>query len=265
MSTMPQHVSFIGCGNMGGALLNRWLEADLPIHFHVITPHSQPPKHARVTHAARPDEALGQSNIVLLATKPQIMDEVCPPLNEYIAPDALILSVAAGKGMDRLQSYFHEHQPIIRAMPNTPAMIGKGMTGAYANQYATDEHKNRVTELMKYSGLIEWIDDEDLMDAITAISGAGPAYVFYMIEALTQAGIANGVKPDLAATLARQTIIGAAALAEIHAETSPEILRQNVTSPGGVTEAGLKTLMDGRFQEILTRTVTNAIARGKEL
>ena len=150
-------------------------------------------------------------------------------------------------------------------MPNTPAAIGKGMTVAVANSNVSLENSNKAKDLLKTTGKFEWADEEEMMDAVTALSGSGPAYVFHLIEMLAKAGAENGLPENLAMTLARQTVIGAAALAEAEPQTKPETLRENVTSPGGTTEAALRILMDGRAQSLLNETLAAAKHRSEEL
>ena len=179
--------------------------------------------------------------------------------------DALILSIAAGQSLAALESFFAAGQPVVRSMPNTPAAIGKGVSAAITNRHVSDKQKAMASRLLEASGTVSWIADESLMDAITALSGSGPAYVFYLIEALAKAGETIGLDPQLSMSLARQTVIGSAALAEDSCDIPAEILRKNVTSPGGTTEAALKILMDGEFQALLNEALKAAKDRGIEL
>lgn len=252
-------------------MLRGWLASDIDAQYNVIEPHGAPnfiKDEPRVTYAETVTEIaenLVKTDICILAVKPQVMKDVCAVLKPLITPNCLILSVAAGQNIGNFESYFGEQQPIIRIMPNTPAAIGKGMSVAVANAHPTNEQKDLSTKLLECSGKVEWVEDETLMDAVTAVSGSGPAYIFYLIEALTKAGENAGLDADMAMTLARQTVIGSAALAEQDADTPASTLRENVTSPNGTTQAALDVLMDGRLQEIYNEALIAARERGKEL
>ena len=256
---------------MGGAMLKGWLESDIPATYNIVEPFGQPEftiGNPKITYGKEVKDIKAEiedSNICLLAVKPQMMMEVCESLKHIIEDDCLILSVAAGQTIANFDNYFGVDQPIIRVMPNTPAAIGKGMSVAVANPNATDAHKDIVTRMLNCSGKTEWIEDENLMNAVTAVSGSGPAYIFHLIEALAKAGEHVGLESDAAMTLARQTVIGSAALAEKEADTSASTLRENVTSPKGTTAAALDVLMDGRFQVILDEALSAAKKRGEEL
>lgn len=271
-----------GCGKMGGSLLRRWLSDSRFSHITVIEPFGLPAEfqnHPSITHLTSPNRGEdneagaqassrsrwgGSPDIIILAVKPQNMAELCTALKPYIS-GALILSIAAGTPLSFFETQFGPQTPIIRTMPNTPAAIGKGATVAVANAACTAAHKALADSALSGTGLVEWITDETLMNAVTALSGSGPAYVFHLIEALEKAGTDIGLPPALAAGLARQTVIGSAALAAESPDITPATLRQNVTSPGGTTEAALKVLMNGEFQDILTSALQAAKRRGEEL
>lgn len=259
-------VVLIGCGKMGGAMLRGWISSGikpqdisvlepqgiaqefLSAGVHVFTPNTPPP------------------DVAVLAVKPQVMNDVCASIKSTIAPQTLILSIAAGKSIATFENLFGAAQPIIRAMPNTPAAIGKGITVAVTNKNVTTAQKETAHKLLCTTGRVEWVEDESLMDAVTALSGSGPAYVFLLIETLAKAGERTGLPADLAMSLARQTVIGSAALAETDATTSTTILRQNVTSPNGTTEAALKVLMDETgIQPLFDRALAAATDRSREL
>ncbi len=265
-ASSPSHITIIGYGNMGRALLDSWLaNNDIDTYFYIVDPHNTPPDHQCVSHSATINQKNAQSEIIVLAIKPQIMDEVCGNLKEHLNPESLIISIAAGQSIAALEGQLGADQPIARIMPNTPAAIGKGMSVGCINQKTSTQQQSWANQLFECTGLIKWINDEYLMDAVTALSGSGPAYLFHMIESLAHAGVQSGLPENLAATLARQTIIGSAALAEANPDTPIKALRQNVTSPKGTTEAGLSILMNGELQEILDRTIAAATARSKEL
>lgn len=228
----------------------------------------EPIEHLKVTNhqsASTLGDKIGAADIVVLAVKPQIMDKACEQIKEALSENTLILSIAAGQTIESFEQRFGENQPIIRAMPNTPAAIGKGITVLCANNHVSDEQKKNAETLLAASGLVEWLNDESLMDAVTAVSGSGPAYVFLLIEILAKAGKTQGLDPDLSMKLARQTVIGSAALAEGDVGTTATQLRENVTSPGGTTAAALEVLMNGELQKLYDRTIDAATKRGKEL
>ena len=264
-------ITLVGCGRMGGAMLRGWLASDINAHYYVIEPNGLPETLSNEPHVTHVDSVteiakdLVASDVCILAVKPQVMKEICGVLKPLVTPNCLILSIAAGQTIQNFESYFGNEQPIIRVMPNTPAAIGKGMSVAAANPHASVEHQSLTTKLLECSGKLEWVNDESLMDAVTAVSGSGPAYIFYLIEALAEAGENAGLKPGLAMTLARQTVIGSSALAEYDADTPAAKLRENVTSPGGTTQAALNVLMDGRLQRIYNEALLAARNRGKEL
>lgn len=267
---MPSYnIVLIGCGNMGRALLDSWYDSNLIHKAQIIDPAEQLPeikgknKVFHVKHISAAD--FKDIDICVIAVKPQIIDGVCNDLTQYCDGSFAVLSIAAGKPISFFENILPKNIPIIRTMPNTPAMVQKGFTALIANDATTDTHKQCASDLFSASGEINWISDEKEMDAVTALSGSGPAYVFYFIEALTKAGIENGLEPNMAATMARQTVIGAAALADSQPNITPKTLRQNVTSKGGTTQAGLDILMYGRFQEIVTETITAAKKRSEEL
>lgn len=236
-----------------------WLDHTLISRLHIIDPNTPDPDisdHTLVSYSDNFQSNHTNSDVVVLAVKPQMLRTVSRDI-EFPAK-TLILSIAAGQNLKSLELCFSAQNPIIRTMPNTPAAIGKGISVSVANSNVLAQHKDTAQRLMACCGIHEWIEDEDLMDSVTALSGSGPAYVFYMIEALTRAGKAVGLSPELANILARQTVIGSAALAESEANYTASTLRENVTSPGGTTQAGLDVLMDGRFQDILCDTLQAA-------
>ena len=258
----------IGCGKMGGAMLDGWLARGLPAADIVVAEPVEAirPRHAGVRVVSSSAEVEETPEIVVLAVKPQIMREACDVLNLKLAPGVPILSIAAGKSLAQYATIFGLNRPVIRAMPNTPAAIGHGISVMCANAEITPIHRHLATDLLGAVGVVSWIDDESLMDAVTAVSGSGPAYVFLLIEELANAGEKAGLPAELAKTLARQTVIGSAHLAAAEIGIAPATLRENVTSPGGTTEAALKVLMsENGLSKVLTDAVTAATKRGKEL
>lgn len=249
-------------------MLRGWLKFLPQNTYTVIDPNLKTPPadgvnlYPSLKHAAK---HIQNANIFVLAVKPQMMMGVCNELANDLPDNALVISIAAGFKIGSFEDYLGAEQPVIRAMPNTPASIGKGITVAVANMNTSPEHHSIASDLLKTTGKFEWIEEEEMMDAVTALSGSGPAYVFHLIEMLARAGAAHGLPENLAKTLARQTVIGAAALAEAEPDISPETLRENVTSPGGTTASGLRVLMDGRAQYVLNETLAAAKHRSEEL
>lgn len=255
---------------MGGAIAKSVLEQDIVSHISIIDPANTLPHNLQTHDSVSHNKTLQNSEIsdvtaCLLAVKPQYMKEACTDLGRILNDDTLMLSIAAGKTIEAFEKMFGAHQPIIRAMPNTPAMIGEGISVLCANQAATDQHKESANQLLSTCGAVKWLDDETLMDAVTAISGSGPAYLFYFIECLEKAALARGLEPNLAKELARQTVIGASALAKHQTNENISALRENVTSKGGTTAAALDILMEGEFSEVLEKATSAAEQRGKEL
>lgn len=270
MTQSPKYrLTLVGCGQMGSALIQGWIRADLIERADILDPRGLPDSLTgfqslfHVKQAAELDFA--ESDLLILAVKPQIMDVVCTGLKDMLPDNFPVLSIAAGKSATYFQQQFSENTPIIRAMPNTPAAIGQGITALYATKPVTDGHKEIANTLLSAAGQTLWVEDEDLMDSVTALSGSGPAYVFYLIEAMAKAGEKAGLSSEQAMQLARQTVVGSAALAAKESKVPASLLRENVTSPGGTTEAALKILMNGQFQDIMDKAIAAARQRGKEL
>ncbi|MCK8778472.1 pyrroline-5-carboxylate reductase [Rhizobium sp. NTR19] len=262
-------IVLIGAGNMGGAMLSGWLKKGVPgASVTVIDPKPSDAMQQVIADAgARHFEALPddiQADILFLAVKPQLMDAVLPPLKRVVGQNTVVVSVAAGKTLGYLQTHLGE-AAMVRAMPNTPAMIGRGVTGAYANPKVTDAQREAVQSLLKVSGPVEWVARETDIDAVTAVSGSGPAYVFYLVECMAEAGRKAGLPADLAMRLARETVAGAGELLHQSPEEASK-LRQNVTSPNGTTAAALGVLMaDDGMQPLFDRAIEAARKRAEEL
>lgn len=250
---------------MGSALLAGWLARGVaPRAVHVIEPH--PSDWLRATGVALADPLPEAPAAVVLAVKPQTMSEALPRVATLAGPETLFLSIAAGTSLARLAAQLGAAAPVVRAMPNTPAAIGRAITALIGNDRVALAQRDLAEALMKAVGQTLWLADEAQMDAVTAVSGSGPAYVFHLIEALAAAGARQGLPEATALHLARATVAGAGALAEA-AEAPPGRLRENVTSPGGTTEAALRVLMDPEagFPALLDRAVAAAAARAREL
>ncbi|OYX43312.1 MAG: pyrroline-5-carboxylate reductase [Rhodobacterales bacterium 32-67-9] len=255
----------LGCGKMGSAMLAGWLKGGLPAgRVWVLDPHPSDWLRAQGVHlnAGLPEAPA----IVLIAVKPQMMAEALPALTALGGGGTLFVSVAAGTTIASYEAVLGAATPIVRAMPNTPAAIAKGITAICGNRQAGEGHLALAETLLSAVGQVVRLDGEHQMDAVTAVSGSGPAYVFHLIETLAAAGVAEGLPEALSLQLAKATVAGAGALAEA-ADDGPDQLRVNVTSPGGTTAAALKLLMDeGRgFPALLKEAVHAAAERGREL
>jgi pyrroline-5-carboxylate reductase len=261
-------VMLVGAGKMGMALARGWLDAGLPSSNLVLVdpaPGAEAREMAADFGVMIHPEAVGlMPNVLVLAVKPQIMGSVMEGLKPVVGPHTLVVSIAAGISIATLSAGLGTGR-VVRTMPNTPAQIGKGMTGAVAGGDVEPKDRDAANALLSAAGQVAWFDAEGDLDAVTAVSGSGPAYVFYLVEALAAAGVAQGLSEHVAMQLARQTVIGAAALME--ADPAPaSVLRQNVTSPNGTTAAALGVLMgsDG-LTPLMERAVDTARKRSEEL
>lgn len=213
-----------------------------------------------------PAGACGPAAVLVLAIKPQMLDAAAPALRELVSPTTLVVSILAGKSLADITARLPGVTGIVRAMPNTPAAIGRGISGLVATPETLPPQRDFAQRLLEAVGDAVWVPDEDKMDIVTAVSGSGPAYVFLFAERLAEAGRAAGLPADLSAQLARKTVEGAAALMEAEAATSPSTLRENVTSPGGTTAAALDIFnQKDALRVLVDRAVAAAVARGKEL
>lgn len=255
----------IGCGKMGSALLSGWLDGGLPATaVHVRDPAPSGWLESTGVHLNAP--LPGDPAVVLIAVKPQTMAAALPDLATLGGGTTLFLSIAAGTTLATLEAALGQRTPIIRAMPNTPAAVRHGITAIIGNAQTGPVELARAEALLSAVGEVVRLDAEDQMDAVTGLSGSGPAYVFHLIECMAAAGAAQGLAPDLALRLARATVAGAGALA-VKSGESPEQLRINVTSPNGTTAAGLAVLMDPEhgLAPLIDKTVAAATRRSKEL
>ncbi|MGL3213296.1 pyrroline-5-carboxylate reductase [Bradyrhizobium sp. BR 1433] len=260
-------IALAGAGKMGGAMLTGWLAQGLaPERVAVIDPHLSPEISALAAKGVRLNpqaKDLGTVDTLVVAVKPQSFRDAGAALKSFVGPSTLVVSIMAGTTMSALEEVVGG--AVVRAMPNTPAAIGRGITVAVPSKRVTAAQRAMTDALLKATGLVEWVDDESLMDAVTAVSGSGPAYVFLLAEELARAGVAAGLPEQLATTLARATVAGSGEL--LHRSDLPSAtLRQNVTSPGGTTAAALEVLManDG-MQPLMTRAIAAATRRSREL
>ncbi|WFU57389.1 pyrroline-5-carboxylate reductase [Bradyrhizobium pachyrhizi] len=260
-------IALAGAGKMGGAMLTGWLAQGLaPERVAVIDPHLSPEISALAAKGVRLNpqaKDLGTVDTLVVAVKPQSFRDAGAALKSFVGPSTLVVSIMAGTTMSALEEVVGG--AVVRAMPNTPAAIGRGITVAVPSKRVTAAQRAMTDALLKATGPVEWVDDESLMDAVTAVSGSGPAYVFLLAEELARAGVAAGLPEQLATTLARATVAGSGEL--LHRSDLPSAtLRQNVTSPGGTTAAALEVLManDG-MQLLMTRAIAAATRRSREL
>ena len=259
----------VGCGKMGSALLRGWIAGGAAARFFVVEPDGAPAGFGSAggvswhqTPEELPDEPA--PGTVVFAVKPQVIDAVLPGYRRWARPDTLFVSIVAGKTIAGITRHLGS-AALVRTMPNTPAAIGRGITVACANECVTQTQRAFCDKLLAAAGESAWVEDEALLDAVTAVSGSGPAYVFLLIEALAEAAEAVGLPADLALRLARATVAGSGELARLSDE-SPTQLRENVTSPGGTTRAALDVLMAGdSLIRLIGRAVTAATARSREL
>ena len=274
MTSAAGGVLLVGCGKMGGALLSGWIEAGRPAaSITVVEPEDSSFRKATsalppgIAHVKSPHELSGayKPDIVVIAVKPQIMDEVVPNFRRFAQDGVAVLSIAAGRTIDYFQDALGKRAAIVRAMPNTAAAIGRGITAAIANAYVSAPQHALCEQLLMAVGDVVWVTDEEQMDAVTAVSGSGPAYVFLLTECMAKAGIEVGLPPKLAAQLARATVAGAGAMLVVSPE-EPKKLRENVTSPGGTTEAALNVLMaPDALPSLMSKAIAAATKRSHEL
>lgn len=268
---MGKSVILVGCGNMGYAMLKGWMAAGKLAagDATVIEPNDDLRDRAarlgvRVAGTADGLPADATADLVIFAVKPQVIREVAPPYARF-AGKATFVSVLAGTGTATFEETLGRNAAVMRCMPNTPAAIGKGMMVLFSNRNVTDEAKTFASALLGISGAVTTIDNEELMDAVTAVSGSGPAYVFHFIECLTAAGEKAGLPKETAKLLAMQTVYGAASLAR-ESDDTPGRLREQVTSPNGTTAAALSVLMgENRLLDLVTEAVEAAKKRSIEL
>jgi pyrroline-5-carboxylate reductase len=260
-----------GAGKMGGALLEGLLARGLKPDLVRVQDPSPPSDMSAflARQGIRVDakiEALDTPpSFILAAVKPQVMDQVFEPLAKLAGPDTVVLSIAAGRPLASFEKFLAPGTAVVRAMPNTPAQVGRGVTACVANAAATPAQRAAAGELLSSVGEVVWLEREEDMAAVTAVSGSGPAYIFLVVECLAEAGRAAGLSPEMAAALARATVSGAGELLH-RSDLDAATLRKNVTSPGGTTAAALDVLMgDPGLQELLTKAVAAAVRRSREL
>ncbi len=259
-----------GGGKMGGALLEGWLRAGMPAdEIHIVEPNAERAgalsalgTHAVASAAELPPDLVAAT--LVIAVKPQSLGEAAPSLRPHVGPGTIVLSIVAGKTIATFEGLYGA-VAVIRAMPNTPAAVGRGASVLCANRHAGAAQRAQAEALIGAVGEVHWVENEELMHVVTAMSGGGPAYVFLLIEALAAAAQRQGLPEELAMRLARATVSGSGELARLSPEPAAQ-LRANVTSPGGTTQAALGVLMaDGALQELFDRAIAAATERSREL
>jgi len=269
--TLQGPLLLAGAGKMGGAILSGLLARGLKPE-RIIVQDPAPSAEMAALLATRGIQCVPSidtlpepPSVILLAVKPQVMDEALAPLAKHAGPETLVLTIAAGRSLKSIEAHLPERACVVRAMPNTPAAIGRGITVAVPNPHVSRKQRKLAHELLSSLGKVLWVEDEALLDPVTAVSGSGPAYVFLLVECLAEAGQAAGLDAELAEQLARATLIGSAALLD---QTDQHVskLRKHVTSPGGTTAAALSILNGPEgLRPLLKAAVAEATKRGREL
>ena len=269
---MSTKLLLAGCGKMGSAMLAGWLEKGFtPADITIVEPNTDTAEALRAEYGVAtlsvPEDLdfNAHPNVVIFAVKPQVMDAVVPAYDRFKGADTVFLSIAAGKTLAYFENHLGGGAAIVRAMPNTPAAVGRGITVCCANGQVTGDQISLCGDLLSSVGEVTWVDDEDHIDIVTALSGGGPAYVFLLAEGLAEAGINAGLPGDLARHLARATVAGSGELL-YQSDEEPATLRQNVTSPGGTTAEALRVLMaDDGWQPLLDRAIAAATEKSRQL
>jgi pyrroline-5-carboxylate reductase len=265
---IADNIVLVGAGKMGAALLDGWAARSLEIGQVIVfdpQPSLQISRYLPQGLRLNPERSMLQASAIIIAVKPQAAAEVLPSLAPLIEPSTVVISIMAGRTLAMLQDALPAATAIVRTMPNTPAAVGRGITVAVPNAHVTAAQRQLAESLMAATGVVEWIGDEALMDAVTAVSGSGPAYVFLLAECLARAGVAAGLSPELSEKLARVTVAGAGELLHLSPDDAAT-LRKNVTSPGGTTAAALDVLMaKNGLEPLMKAAVAAATRRSREL
>lgn len=267
---MTSQIAFIGAGNMASAIFGGMIDAGYPADAITATSpddnHLAPLRSRYGIHTTTDNNAaVADADVVVLAVKPQLMREICAAMRDAVqARQPLIVSVAAGLTAETLDDWLGGGLAVIRCMPNTPALVGAGASGLYANARVSDDQRSLATTLLEAVGLVEWVDDEVLLEAVTAVSGSGPAYFFLIFEALEDAGKRLGLPARSARRLALQTAFGAARMAQ-QSEFDPAQLKRNVMSPGGTTERAVQSFEDGGLRQLFENATEACAQRAREM
>jgi len=264
-----KRVAFIGCGNMGSALISGILGSGLISKDKVLATDIRPKRleyireKEGVSTTEDNREAVEKSDIIVLAVKPQVMERVLSEIKDVVTGDKVIISIAAGITTGFIEKILEKEVPVVRVMPNTPALVRTSASGLSSGKYAGEQEEAIAEQMMDRVGIVVKFPEE-MLDAVTALSGSGPAYIFYIVESLIEAGMEMGLSEDDVRKLVAQTVLGAVRMV-MDTEENPQVLRAKVTSPGGTTEAALKYLEEKGFQKILIAAVKEAAIRSKEL
>ncbi|HBX36066.1 MAG TPA: pyrroline-5-carboxylate reductase [Pseudohongiella sp.] len=264
-----RQISFIGAGNMANSLIRGLLAKDVPAQ-NIAATDIDSDKLSQLAsecgiRTGDTSSVASEADVIVLAVKPQVMASVCEALRPLIGKkDCLIISIAAGIPVSSLASWLGDNRAIVRCMPNTPSLVGEGATGLFANARCSEQHQQLAGDIMAAVGIACWLDQEQDIDAVTALSGSGPAYFFLMMEAMEKAGTAMGLTAETARQLAIQTALGAGKLAA-NSDVPPDELRRRVTSPGGTTEQALLSFQRDGFESIVETAMKAAQQRAAEL
>ena len=261
-------ITFIGAGNMATSLIGGLLAQGIPAsHIRASDPGAETRARISAEHGidtfADNAEAIQGVDVIVLAVKPQAMKAVCESLRPSLQPHQLVVSIAAGITCASMNNWLGA-QPIVRCMPNTPALLRKGVSGLYATAQVSAEQRDQAQELLSAVGIALWLEQEEQLDAVTAVSGSGPAYFFLLIEAMTAAGVKLGLSRDIAEQLAAQTALGAAQMA-VTSDVDAAELRRRVTSPGGTTQAAIESFQAGGFEALVEKALGAAAHRSAEM
>ncbi|AVI62329.1 pyrroline-5-carboxylate reductase [Halomonas sp. GFAJ-1] len=271
---MASKITFIGAGNMAGAIIGGLIESGVaPSDITATAPNESElaslKQRLGVNTQTDNNAAVKDADVVVLAVKPQIMRNVCDAMSESVQQQApLVISIAAGLDADTINQWLGGNTALVRCMPNTPSLVGIGASGLYANKAVSDAQRTLATQLMEAVGIVEWVEDEHLLDAVTAVSGSAPAYFFLMFEAMEEAAVKLGLPAATARRLAIQTALGAATMAQ-QSDKDPATLKQNVMSPGGTTERAIQHMEDAQLRttiaDAMQACADRAEAMAKEL
>ncbi len=269
LSNFPKTIAFIGAGNMASAIFGGLLSNGLaPEQIIATTKSHESCERTRENFGIRATtsnhNACEAADIVVLCVKPQTLPEVAKDIAPHLSPDALVISVAAGIDIDSMTRWMGESTPIVRCMPNTPSQIQQGACGLFANDQCSQQHKDDAESILSSVGIAAWLDNEDDIHAVTAVSASGPAYIFLVLEAMIEAGAKQGLSQELSKSLAIQTVLGASALAK-SSEYDPAELRKRVTSPGGTTEQAINVFESKNLRAIFSDAMDACANRSKEL
>ena len=262
-------LTFIGGGNMATSLIGGLLEQNYPANLITVgTPTQENRERLQqqfgINTTDNNKEAAANADVIVLAVKPQVMKQVAQELSSVLQHQPLVISVAAGIPVSALEQWLGQNTPIVRCMPNTPALVQTGAAGLFANPHVSEQQKQAASEILSAVGIACWLEKESDIDAVTAVSGSGPAYYFLIMEAMEQIGVELGLSPTVARQLTLQTALGAAKMA-VESDVEPAELRRRVTSPGGTTQRAIETFVDGDITDLFRKAMNGAVKRAEEM